>query len=177
MKQYLTHFLVALLVLVAAFAAYAGWYLAVRAAVHRSAELAGEVELSIERVTAAAETRDVLASLAEDEAAIHARFVAVEDVALFLEELEATGGGLGSAVSVVSVADKPTVDGRIAIMLRVRGPYESVVRTVGAIEYGPHDTRFENMTLDTAKEDGEGWVATISLSAGIASAPATAAPK
>lgn len=175
MKKHFTYVVIALVLLTAALGAYATWYLTVRTAANRSFALASEVEQAVEAVAQAAETRDVLISLAADEAAINAHFIVVSDIALFLEELEATGRGLGSSVEVVSVADKPTNEGRLTVTLRIRGAYDSVLRTVGALEYGPHDTRLDTITLDVSKEsEAGGWTATAALSVGIVSSAAIA---
>lgn len=173
MKRPHLHVIIVLSLLALLVGAYAGWYLIVERAAARALMLSQEIDQTAAVVAVAVESRDAFSTITADEAAINSYFTVIADIALFLEELEVTGRGLGSDVDVISVSDKPTGEGRIALSLRIRGAYDAVVRTIGVIEYGPHDTRLENLTLDVASEgESKEWVATASFSIGTATTTA-----
>ena len=175
-KGPLTHLAIAAGIFILALGSYIAWYTYVGNTESKAGLLFSEIERVRVESIRSLELESVLASIAEDETAINSRFIVVKDIALFLEELEATGRGLGASIEVVSVADKPTPEGRILITLRMTGSYASILRTIGAIEYGPRDTRLENLSL-SATEAVDSWVATAGFTVGVPAPAATSTPK
>lgn len=159
----LTHLFVALGFLAVVIALYSFWYFEVVRETKRSAELASQIYTTIESTVRAEETSDTLAELMTDEAAINSYVVKLADVVPFLERIEGTGRSIGSSVEVVSVADKPGADGRVTLSVRIIGSFDVVLRTLGAIEYGPYDSRVTNLTFDNPA-GGKAWTAVVSLS-------------
>ncbi|HEX2792191.1 MAG TPA: hypothetical protein VHO23_00520 [Candidatus Paceibacterota bacterium] len=149
--------------------AYGFWYVAVERKSAESAALAADIDRAIADAERAAATRSALASLAVDERTLENYFLSVDGIVPFLEGLEATGRGTGALVEVVSVSDTPTSDNRVALSLRISGPFDAVVRTIGRIEYGAYDSRIENLTLDTGFGAAGEWTAAAVFSIGLAS--------
>lgn len=166
MSRSLIHLLVAFGVLAAVGGVYAFWYYQVEQETVRSQELAVQIATTIERSVTASETGDTLAALAEDEAVIEGYRIKLDEIVAFLERIEGTGRAIGSSVEVVAVADKPGADGRIALTVRILGSFDAVLRTLGAIEYGPYDSRITNLTFDTPA-DSSAWTAAASLSVAV----------
>jgi hypothetical protein len=166
MSRSLAQLLVALGVLAIVCGIYALWYYEVEREAKQSAELQAQIQATIESAVTAAETSDTLASLAADEAAIEGYRIKLADIVAFLERIEATGRSLSTSVEVVSVADKPGSDGRMALTVRVIGSFDAVLRTLGAIEYGPYDSKVTTLTFDTP-ETGGAWTAIAALSVAV----------
>jgi hypothetical protein len=126
----------------------------------------------VANVDHAAKARDALASLGSDEAAINAHFVSIDDIAIYLAYLEVTGRSNKATVDIASVADKPSADGRVPVTLRIAGTFDSVMRTIGAMEYGPYDTRIVNVNVNAVPE-GNIWTASLNISVGVSERVAT----
>lgn len=163
MSRSLIQLIVALAVLAGAIALYSFWYVQVAKETKHSIELLSQIDATVQSAVTAAETSDTLAALAADEAAIQGYRVKLADIVSFLERIEGTGRTLGTSVEVISVSDKPGADGRIALTVRILGSFDTVLRTLGAIEYGPYDSRITNLTFDTPATGGA-WTAVAALS-------------
>lgn len=170
MSRSLIHLFVALGVLAGAVGVYGFWLYQVKQEAAASLALQSQIDATIEAAVVAAETGDALAELAGDEAVIEGYRIRLDGIVAFLERIEGTGRTLGSSVEVVAVADKPSADGRIALTVRVLGSFDAVMRTLGAIEYGPYDIRVENLTFDTPTTSGA-WTAAVALSVAVDAAP------
>jgi hypothetical protein len=147
--------------------AYAFWYAAVRDLSAQTASLAAQVGEKQADAARAASARRALSSIRGDEAALAAHFVAPGGIVDYLGELERAGASYGAAVSVGSVsAEQGGGHPHLALTLAVKGSFESVLRTLGAIEYGPVDVRVSNLTL-TEVPGGEGqassWTAAATM--------------
>lgn len=166
MSRSLIHLLIALGILATVAGLYSLWYYQVGKEAKQSLELLSQIHATVESAVTAAETGDALVALAADEAAIEAYRIKLADIVSFLERIEGTGRTLGSSVEVVSVADKPGADGRIALSVRIIGSFDAVLRTLGAIEYGPYDSRVATLTFDTPSGGGA-WTAVVTLSVAV----------
>lgn len=129
---------------------YGAWY----EQVHKANLLAGKLRAEIEQKTQdtqhIAKARAALDTLRTNEATVHGYFVATPDVVTFLGQLQAQGESLGSTVSILNVSsDDKTPRGTLTLALKVSGPFSSVLRTLGSIEYSAHDVRLSDLTLDT----------------------------
>lgn len=97
-----------------------------------------------------AAAKEALPALATDEAAINTYFVKPDDIVPFLESLQAIGRARGARVDVVSVdGNQNNPQKRITVSLKITGSFEGVMRTLGSIEYSPHDIALSSLTLDT----------------------------
>jgi hypothetical protein len=111
-----------------------------------------------------------LTKLATQEAQIHGYFVASSDIVPFLESLQNMGAGTGVKVNVAAVAENKTPRPHLDISLKITGPFDAVVRTVGAIEYSPHDIQVTTLALDATPGEKETiWTASMAMRVGTAS--------
>ena len=171
MTRSLSHLIISISLLAGVLGLYAFWYYTVEKATGRSVALQAEIDKVMHDTVVAAETSDALTALATDEAAIKGYSIPLTDIVPFLERIEGTGRELGSAAEVVAVSDKPGADGRIVISLRILGSFDAVMRTLGAIEYGPYDSRIVNLTLDKPPTAGSAWTASASISVAVTEVP------
>lgn len=112
----------------------------------------------------------VISTLSEDEIAINQYSVGKEDVVPFLETLQATGKSVGTSIQVLSVSNQNVAGhSRIALSLSITGSFDSIMRTLGEIEYGPYDGVITNASLTTdnvGTSTARTWTATTLLSVG-----------
>lgn len=147
------------------------WYAnhVLTAASTRTSELNASLAQKRLQISANEDALRTLEHAAQERDAIRAYFVSSGTTVAFLEELEATGRSLGSTVSVASVAEVATPRPLLNVALRIEGSFVSVMRTVGAIEYGPRDIQVTALTIDTdagAEKGSSMWRATLTLSVG-----------
>lgn len=135
--------------LASAMTAYGLWYRYAAQAADRAAALATEIAERRMDLDRARDAEARLASLAEDEVAIQKHFVSTQDVVPFLESLERTGSALGADVEVVSVGAVTEPRPSLNVSLKITGGFDSVLRTLGAIEYAPYDIEIVSLTFDT----------------------------
>ncbi|MGK2908740.1 MAG: hypothetical protein ACSLE1_02925 [Sphingobium sp.] len=167
---------IALLVLAGVCGAYAFWYVQVGKESAEAASLAEQIRMRVQDSARAKEAEKALASLASDEASIRGYLIRQEDVVPFLGTLEGMGSRFGSSVEVVSVSSEDgPARGRVLLSLRIAGSFDAVVRTLGAIEYGPYDSAVQNVTLDTSTSEGGGrsWTASATFAIGTEKGAAT----
>lgn len=127
----------------------------------QAAAFATELKARGEQGAGAATARRALEELALHESRVESHFVGEEEIVPYLEGLEATGDSLGAAVEVLSVGNtsaKAGEPGRMQISLSITGPFDSVARTLGAIEYQAYDTRLMSLALDSPP-GASGWTA------------------
>lgn len=171
----LIQLVIALAVLAGVLGAYGAWYVAVGRASATAAALAKEIEAKTQESARVQSAREALATLAEDEASIQAYLIREEDIVSFLERLESSGAALGSSVEVVSVgAEEGGERSHIRLSLKIAGSFDAVLRTLGAIEYGPYDSAVSSLTLDTlpAETGPSGrWTANVTLTLGTRTQP------
>ncbi len=157
----LIQLVIALIVFVAAVGAYGFWYSLVGKASVEAATLSKEIYTKSQDSARVAAAKVALESLAEDEAAMRAYLVREQDIVPFLSTLEDTGVSLGSKVEVASVsADSKGERSHIQLSLKITGSFDAVLRTLGAIEYGPYDSAIQSVTFDTVPSEGTAaWTA------------------
>ncbi|VAW32330.1 hypothetical protein MNBD_CPR01-319 [hydrothermal vent metagenome] len=91
----------------------------------------------------------ILSSLSGEESSIKSYFVSYADVVSFLNVLETAGRASGAKVSVTSVS--PKTDSKrpmLIVSVKVKGNFDAVMRTVGAIENVPYYTIIKTITLE-----------------------------
>jgi len=177
MSRSLISVVIAFLLLMAASGAYVFAYLRLQADTASAAKLSEQVKVKSIDLEQLARSHAALADLPTQEAAVEQYFVSKQDIVPFLEALQATGKGLGTTVSVLSVDDgsEPT-HARFSLSLTVTGSFDGVMKTIGAIENGAYDGVLTNVTIDSSAADPKGarvWTAAVVLSLGEASASTT----
>ncbi|HUY05545.1 MAG TPA: hypothetical protein VMV62_02420 [Candidatus Paceibacterota bacterium] len=160
-----THFLIALAVAAAALAGYGVWYAAVSAKSAEVADIQGQIDAATENASRIAAARAALAEVAGDEAKVQAYFVSEAGIVAFINSLESLGLSQKAAVSVLSVSAAGTpARPTLQLSLSVKGAFDAVMRTVGAIEYAPYDLSIS--TLSVGQDAKNSWHADLSLTVG-----------
>lgn len=167
MTKSLTHLIAACVFLALSLAAFSVWYMTVenaRAAVGKATE---DIALKTTEAKRIQDARGALTALSHNEERIKGYFVAKEEIGSFLETISATGDSLGSDVEIVSVNEEPAGEGRarVSVALSVTGSFDAVMRTIGALEYGPYDVLVKNLSLNSEEESGWNAVAIYSFGA------------
>lgn len=171
----LIQLIIALMIFAGVAGAYAFWYAAVGKASVEAASLSEQIRTKSQDSARVDAAKVALESLAEDEAAMRAYLVREQDIVPFLGSLEQTGASLGAGVEVVSVATERKDDrSQIRLSLKVTGSFDAVLRTLGAIEYGPYDSTIQSVTFDTVPvEAGKpvSWTAAATFTLGAQAQP------
>lgn len=166
MKHTLIQLIAAAVMLVLAIGAYGLWFVVVDTESAQARSLAGQINTKGQDAERIAEAKTALAALAVNEDAIKTHFVSANDIVPFLSSLESTGTALGAKVDVVSVGADTSAGkvGHLNLSVHITGPFDSVMRTIGAFEYAPYDIVLTNLTFDTTGSSI--WSAAVNLSVG-----------
>lgn len=164
----LIQLVVALAVFGSALGAYGFWYSLVGKSSVEAAALSEEIRTKSKDSARVAAAKVALESLAEDETAMRAYLVREQDIVPFLGTLEDTGASLGANVEVVSVSAEPKGErSQLQLSLKITGSFDAVLRTLGAIEYGPYDSAIQSVTFDTVPTEGSSsWTAAATFTLG-----------
>ncbi|MHB8710324.1 MAG: hypothetical protein ACYC6X_02105 [Minisyncoccota bacterium] len=121
-------------------------------------------------------TRASLAEVAGDEAVLQSYFVSETGVVSFIDSLEAQGKVLSATVNVLSVsANSAQTEPTIKLALTIKGTFDAVMRTIGAIEYAPYDLSIS--TLSVTQDAKNSWRANLNLVVGsVPAGTATSTP-
>jgi hypothetical protein len=173
-------FIGAMVLLIIAIAAYSFEYSLIGTQSAQAAALATSIAQKTQVSQNIALERSQLTALKSQEATINQYFISTTDVVPFLEQLASTGNYFGSTVTVSSVAATPgTPYGQLNISLQIVGPFDSVLRTIGAIEYGPYATTLTSLSLSTPTGTGtapsQKWTANAFFTIGAQTTPAAVA--
>jgi Tfp pilus assembly protein PilO len=142
-----------ILLFLAVIAAYSFEYSLIGTQSAKAAQLTKSISQKTQASANIAIARSQLASLRTQEAAIDQYFISTTDIVPFLEQLASIGNHLGSTVTVASVAATPgTPYGQLNLSLQVVGSFDAVMRTLGAIEFGPYATTISNLSLSASQE-------------------------
>jgi hypothetical protein len=175
MKSSLFHFVVALIALIAVLSGYGVWYSVVAAKSSLVANLQSKIDAKMETANRTASARAAMTEIASDETAIQSYFVPETSVVTFINNLEAQGQAQGTAVNVLSVSAGTGARPTLALSLTVKGTFDAVMRTVGAIEYAPYDLSVSQFSLE--QDARNSWHANIGIIVGSAnSKTATSTP-
>ena len=158
---------IALAILATAGIACGVWYGIIAGESARVAQIGGQIDAKTRVATRIASARAALAEISGDETAVQAYFVSSANVVSFIDDLEARGHALGSTVSVLSVsADPSSAHSALDLALSVTGPFNAVMRTVGAIEYAPYDILLSDLSI--GQDDKGAWHANVKIVVGSA---------
>lgn len=165
MKSSSVHLLIALAASAAALAGYVVWYGVVSDKSREVAGLQNQILAASETVNRIASARAALTEIADDEMKVRSYFVPEAGIVSFINNLEARGVAQGAAIDVSSVSTGGTPS-RPALMLsiNVKGTFDSVMRTVGSIEYAPYDVLVSGFSI--RQDVGDAWNANLGLRVG-----------
>ncbi len=127
---------------------YVGGYMLLEAGNREALTQAKKIVTKTDELKRMENARAALSRLADDESMVQSFSVNKEDIVEFLETIQRTGKTLGTSVDVVSVSnEKAGTHARIDLSLTVKGSFDAVLRTLGAIEYGPYDGVITSLSL------------------------------
>jgi len=170
MRSTFIHMIIWISVCIMAVVGYGFWYSVIAGKSAAVANLQSQIDTKMEttkRITAA---RTTLAEIADDESLVRSYFVPETEVVSFIDDLETRARAQTATIKVLSVSvgkssERPT----LILSLIVNGTFDSIMRTVGAIEYAPYDLSISKLSL--VKEEKRVWSANLELIVG--SVPAT----
>ena len=165
MKSRLFNFSIELIMAGAILVGYGFWYFAVSAKSAAVAGLQDQITAKTETATRIATARAAIAEIKDDEAIVQGYFVPETGVVAFISGLEAQGQKQGAVVSVLSVSTGATgAQPTLLFSLSVKGTFDAVMRTVGAIEYMPYDLSVSGFSL--VQDDKNSWHSDLSIRVG-----------
>jgi len=161
----------AALIFIIAVVGYGVWYAMVEGQSAAATDLANQIAQKRTDTSRAAIAKTQLTSLAADQATINQYFVSTDGVVPFLEGLQQTGTYFGANLQVVSVSAVPGKPyGHLDLSIKIVGPFNAVMRTIGAIEYEPYNTAIKGVTFNTDQQASTAttptWTATMTVSVG-----------
>jgi hypothetical protein len=161
---------------------YGYWYTNVSAKSGSVVNLTSQIAQQTRATSRVAAAKAELDTLAKDQAAINQYFVSTNNVVPFLESLQTTGTYFGSTVTVASVSAVPgTRYGHLELSLKIVGPFNAVMRTIGAVEYQSYDTEIQSLTFDTPQQGTNAsstvWTAAMQVNVGTQSASKSDVPQ
>lgn len=172
MKSPLSNFIMTFVAVGIVLSGYVFWYSTITAKSIAVAFLQSQITATTGTASRAASARAALATISDDEATIRSYFVPETGVVSFIDELEARGRSLGTTVSVLSVSKADTdTQSALALSLNIKGAFDAVVRTVGAIEYAPYELSILEFSLGQDQKDNKqntenSWHANLKLRVG-----------
>lgn len=167
MKSPLLHFIAAAALLILAGAAYIGWYNTVSNKSRQVADVQQKIDEANKNLNRIASARAALAEIADDEATVRSYFVPEANVVAFITDLEQLGVKQGAEVNVLSVSTAGSAaQSTLLLSLSITGAFDSVMRTVGAMEYAPYNLSVKELSI--ALDEKKLWRADVSIAVGSA---------
>ena len=161
MKSSIAQFGISLLLLALAVLGYGAWYASVAAKSAQAADLQNQIDTQSATAMRVSSARAALAQIASSEAAVNGYFVPESDVVSFIDHLQALGSALSASVNVLSVSAGTTgAHPSLAVSLAVKGSFDAVIRTVGAIEFSPADLSITTLSVE---QNAGSWTANLNL--------------
>lgn len=174
MKRSIFQLVIAFCLLVIVAAVYYFWRQEIITTDVRAAELTATLSAGAATSATASMAARELPALTEAETTIDSYMVRPDDIVSFLEHIQSIGGQLGTTVTIASVSSATKPKPHLTLQLKLQGPFDSVLRTIGAIEYSPYDITTTSLSLDSAaKENPDTWLATVTFSVGTTNAKTT----
>jgi hypothetical protein len=162
--------IVTLFVGIAVFIGYLMWYAAVANESATVAGLQSQIITKTEDANRIASALVALSGISGDENIVQNYFVPETKVVPFINNVEERGKALGTSISVLSVSTnivnkQPT----ILFTLSISGTFDSVLRTVGVIEYLPYDLSITDFSV--VQGDKDIWNANLKILVGSVKTP------
>lgn len=162
MKSSLIHMTVWISIFVVTIVGHGFWYSAIANKSAETASLQNQIDTKNETAGRIAAARTALSEIAGDEEAVRSYFVSETEVVSFIGALEARARAQSASMKVLSVSvDNSSKQPSLLLSLSMSGTFDSVMRTIGAIEYAPYDLAISRLSL--AKEEKKIWNANVEL--------------
>ncbi len=175
MKSPLIHLLLSILVALGVGVGYGFWYVTVADKSTEVASLETQITQATDNVKRIATARAALDEISNDESKIKSYFVPESSIVDFISDLQARGAANKATIEVTSVIQiKNTARPTLQFLLTIKGTFDAVMRTIGAIEYAPYDTSIASLSV--VQTDQKIWQASMTLSVGSVAEPSTSTP-
>lgn len=173
MKSTFIQLILALVVCTAALVGYWVWYGTVASTSAAVTALQSQIDTKTRVASRMATTRSALAEIVGDEAVVQNYFISETGVVAFIDGLETLGRTNGAtAVNVLSVStDGASAQQMFKFTLSIKGTFDAVMRTVGAIEYAPYAISISSLSI--GQDTKNDWHADLTFLVG---ASATSTP-
>lgn len=169
MRSPLAASILAIILLALGIAGYAGLYSLIAAKSVAVVMRAHEIEAKSASVRETASIEAALAQIAVQEAVLRSYIVPEADAIALIDDLESRGRAFGTLVEIDSVAfSSPKARPALLFSLTITGAFDTVIRTLGSIEYAPYDLAVTGFTLSQGVEGDPSWIADVELSVGSA---------
>lgn len=150
---------------VAAIVGHGFWYSIITKKSAEVADLQNQIDTKTEATKRIALARTTLTEIADDESAVQSYFVPETGVVSFIDDLESRAREQTATMKVLSVSTKNSAKQETLVLaVAVRGTFDAVVRTVGAVEYAPYNLSISKLSL--VKEEKNMWSANLELVVG-----------
>jgi hypothetical protein len=121
-----------------------------------AADLQYQINMKNESVSRIASARIALAKIANSELTIRSYFIPESEIVSFIGDLEDRGRALNSVVKVLSVSTGTSEkQSTLILSLLIKGTFDSVMRTVGVIEYAPYNLTVTKLSI--VKDEKSLW--------------------
>lgn len=150
------------------------WYAIIAQQSAEVALLQQQIHVKSGAIARIATAQTVFTEIEKDEQTLRGYLVSEGGVVSFIDMLEEKGRLLGTTVNVLSVsASGSSAFPVLELTLAIKGSFDSVMRTVGSIEYAPYAISVQ--TLFIGKDAKDEWLANIKMQ--VVSAPSSKATK
>lgn len=171
MKSSFSHLILAFFIGSIVSSGYVMWYLAISNKSNEGVNLQEQIVVSKENANRIAAARAALAQISGDEAKVQSYFVSEKNIASFINVLEQDGLAQKAVLKVLSVSKgDSSSQSTLIFALSVKGTFDAVMRTVGAIEYAPYAVSVSSLSI--AQDVKNSWYANITLTVGSTSSGA-----
>ncbi len=162
MKSPLIHLIGALVLCTVSFVGYGVWYATIADKSAAVADLENQITIKTDTASRIASTRAALAEISGDEATVRSYFIPETGIVAFIDSLQSQGQAHGAAVSVLSVSSGDTpAHPTFIFAITIKGSFNSVMNTVGAIEYLPYALSISSLSL--GQDSKNSWHAALNL--------------
>ncbi len=162
MKSPFFHLIIWTAICVTSLVGYVFWYTAVANKSVAVADLQDQINAKTDASMRIAAARSALAEIAGDESLVQSYFVPETGVVSFIDNLETLAQTQAASLKVLSVSTGGTTSNPVFLFtVSIDGTFDSVMRTIGAIEYAPYDISVTGLSVEKFGKDA--WHADLKL--------------
>jgi CHASE3 domain sensor protein len=173
MKSSYLHLAASLVISILALVGYGFAHSALSSKSAQVAELQAKIDENITATNRMASARAFFSDVSDDENMVRGYFVPETGVVDFIDSLEELGRALDTSVNVQSVSTEVVQKQQsLSLTLSIRGTFDAVMRTLGAIEFAPYDISLKSLTVN--QDEKNVWQADLKMSVGFIASKAIA---
>jgi len=144
---------------------YGFWYSAITKKSSGVAYLQSQIDVKTKTLERVALARTTLAEISGNESAVQSYFIHETGVVSFIDDLESRARKQSANMKVLSVSVGDSVKRPTMILTTtISGTFESVMRTIGAVEYAPYSVSISRLSI--VNEEKNKWTANLEIVVG-----------